>query len=303
MTSANANPTEWVTEERKERIANVYKEVFRNDLAKVGGVILLIFLVMGIVGPFVAPNDPDERVLNDDGSWAKNEPPSVANPMGTTNSAYPIFTRVLYGARVALFTGGLTAILVGVGGSFAGITAGYFRGNVETLIMRLVDFAYGVPFLPFAIVLVIVLGASILNVIIAISLLLWRETARVVRSEVLTIRELPMIEAAEASGAGDTRIILQHIFPKVLPTTVLYSVFAVGWAILTEAGLAFLGFSDPDLISWGRMLQNAYINQALQVGAWWWILAPGLCIMLLVLSIYLVSQGIEEVVNPKLRER
>lgn len=303
MSSLNTDFTEVVTDERKERAMTVFNEVFRNDLAKIGGVILIAFLVMGLLGPFVAPNDPNERVLKEDGSWAKNQPPSLKNPMGTTNSAFPIFSRVLYGARVALFTGGLTALLVGVGGSFAGITAGYFRGNVETIIMRLVDFAYGVPFLPFAIVLVIVLGASILNVIIAISLLLWRETARVVRSEVLTIRELPMIEAAEASGASDARIILQHIFPKVLPTTVLYSVFAVGWAILTEAGLAFLGFSDPELVSWGRMLQNAYINQALQVGAWWWILAPGLCIMLLVLSIYLVSQGIEEVVNPKLRER
>lgn len=299
----NLDGSQLLDQERKDRIATVFHEVFRNDLAKLGAAILLLFLVMGIVGPFVAPNDPHEHMEREDGSWAKNEPPSLQYPMGTTSSAYPIFSRVLFGARVALFTGGLTALLVGVGGSFAGITAGYFRGNVETVIMRLVDFAYGVPFLPFAIVLVIVLGASILNVIIAISLLLWRETARVVRSEVLTIRELPMIEAAEASGASDTRIILQHIFPKVLPTTVLYSVFAVGWAILTEAGLAFLGFSDPNLISWGRMLQNAYINQALQTEAWWWILSPGLCIMLLVLSIYLVSQGIEEVVNPKLRER
>ena len=303
MTNLRFNPTEWVTEERKNRVTIIFSEVFRNDLAKIGGAILLVFIVMGVLGPYVAPNDPHEHMEAEDGGWDKNAPPSLKYPMGTTNSAYPIFSRVLFGARIALFTGGLTALLVGVGGSFAGITAGYFRGNVETIIMRLVDFAYGVPFLPFAIVLVIVLGSSILNVIIAISLLLWRETARVVRSEVLTIRELPMIEAAEASGASDTRIIFQHIFPKVLPTTVLYSVFAVGWAILTEAGLAFLGFSDPSLISWGRMLQNAYINQALQTEAWWWILAPGICIMLLVLSIYLVSQGIEEVVNPKLRER
>jgi peptide/nickel transport system permease protein len=293
----------FVSDEQVERARAVFHSVFRNDLAKVGGVFLVIFILMGTLGPFVAPNDPQEHMTAADGGWAKNEPPSLQYPLGTTQSAYPIFSRVLFGARVALFTGSLTAVLVGVGGSFAGIAAGYFRGNVETLIMRLVDFAYGVPFLPFAIVLVIVLGSSIVNVIVAISLLLWRETARVVRSEVLTIRELPMIEAAEASGASHRRIILYHIFPKVLPTTVLYSVFAVGWAILTEAGLAFLGFSDPDLISWGRMLQNAYNNQALETGAWWWILAPGLCIMLLVLSIYLVSQGIEEVVNPKLRER
>jgi peptide/nickel transport system permease protein len=303
MTEAAGRLRGLLDEERRERIRAVLAEVFENDMAKIGGVLLVGFALMGLVGPFVAPHDPGEHMTRADGSWAKSEPPSLEYPLGTTQSAYPIFTRLLFGARIALFTGGLTALLVGVGGSFAGIVAGYFGGNVETGIMRMVDFAYGVPFLPFAIVLVIVLGKSITNVVLAISLLLWRETARVVRSEVLTIRELPMIEAAEASGAGHGRIILYHVYPKVLPTTVLYSVFAVGWAILTEAGLAFLGFSDPNLISWGRMLQNAYISQALQTGSWFWIFPPGLCIMLLVLSIYLISQGIEEVVNPQLRER
>lgn len=291
------------TSDGLERYVEVFAQIFRNDLAKIGGVILLIFVLMAFFGPFVAPYEPTERQFSEDGGWASNEAPSSAHPLGTTNSAHDILSQLLYGARVALFAGFLTAILVGGVGTFAGILAGYYRGLTESVIMRIVDLAYGVPFLPFAIVLVIVLQPSIVNVVIAISLLLWRETARIVRSEVLTIRELPMIEAARASGANDVRIILYHIFPKVLPTTVLYSVFAVGWAILTEAGLSFLGLSDPNLISWGRMLQEAYVSQALQLGAWYWILPPGLCIMLLVLSIYLISQGIEELVNPKLRQR
>lgn len=286
-----------------EKYRSVFEDVFRNDLAKIGGVILVVFIVVGLLGPTVAPYKPDERITTDEGGWVTNHEPTSQYLLGTTDSGYDIFSQLLYGTRVALFTGFLTAILVGGVGTFAGITAGYYKGYVETVIMRLVDLAYGVPFLPFAIVLVIVLQPSIVNVIIAISLLLWRETARVVRSEVITIRELPMIEAAKASGASDLRIILYHIFPKVLPTTVLYSVFAVGWAILTEAGLAFLGFSDPNLMSWGRMLQQAYVSQALSLGAWYWILPPGLSIMLLVLSIYLISQGIEEIVNPQLRQR
>lgn len=291
------------TEKGLTRYRQVIEQIFENNLAKIGGVFLGIFIVMGLVGPMVAPYEPTERVTTENGGWVTNEPPSERNLLGTTDSGYDILSQLLYGSRVALFTGFLTAILVGGVGTFAGITAGYYKGLVEDVIMRFVDLAYGVPFLPFAIVLVIVLGSSIVNVVIAISLLLWRETARVVRSEVITIRELPMIEAAKASGASNTRIILYHIFPKVLPTTVLYSVFAVGWAILTEAGLAFLGFSDPNLMSWGRMLQAAYVSQALTLGAWYWILPPGLCISLLVLSIYLISQGIEEIVNPQLRER
>jgi peptide/nickel transport system permease protein len=286
-----------------EKYREVFEQVFKNDLAKIGGAILLGFVLMGLLGPTVAPHEPDERITTEAGAWVTNEGPSAQYLLGTTDSGYDILSQLLYGTRVALFAGFLTAVLVGGLGTFAGIAAGYYKGTAETVIMRLVDLAYGVPFLPFAIVLVIVLSPSITNVVLAISLLLWRETARIVRSEVITIRELPMIEAAKASGASDSRIILYHIFPKVLPTTVLYSVFAVGWAILTEAGLAFLGFSDPNLMSWGRMLQEAYVSQALSLGAWYWIIPPGLCIMLLVLSIYLISQGIEEVVNPQLRER
>lgn len=276
--------------------------VFRNDLAKVGAGLMAIFVLVAMFGPVLAPHDPHERQVNDDG-WITNQEPSLEYPLGTTDGGYPIFSQLLYGARIALIIGLLTAVLVGAIGTAAGIVAGYYGGWVETILMRLVDVAYGLPFLPFIIVLVIVLGASTWNIIIAITAIAWRETARVIRSEVLTIKELPMINAAKASGASDTRIIVYHILPKVLPTTVLYSVFAIGWAILTEAGLAFLGFAESGVISWGRMLQAAYNSQALLRGQWYWILPPGLSIMLLVLSMYFISQGVEEVVNPALRER
>lgn len=276
--------------------------VLRNDLAKLGTALMVVFVLMAVLGPTVAPHDPHERQVNDDG-WIKNAAPSLEYPLGTTDGAYPVFSQLLYGARIALIIGLITALLVGVIGTLAGVVAGYYGGWVESAIMRLVDVAYGVPFLPFIIVLVIVLGTSTWNIIIAITVIAWRETARVIRSEVLTIKERPMIDAARASGASDTRIIASHVLPKVLPTSVLYSVFAIGWAILTEAGLSFLGFGESGVISWGRMLQSAYNSQALLRGQWYWIIPPGLCIMLLVLSMYFVSQGVEEVVNPALRER
>lgn len=284
-----------------------YKEtaaiVLRNDLAKIGIVLLTIFVLMAVLGPTFAPHDPHERQVRDDGSWVRNEGPSQTYPLGTTNNAYPILSQLIYGARIAIFLGFVTALFVGILGTSAGIVAGYYGGWVENIIMRLVDVAYGVPFLPFIIVLVIVLDASIWNIIFAISVIAWRETARVIRSEVITIKELPMIDAAKASGASDRRILVSHVLPKVLPTTVLYSVFAIGWAILTEAGLSFLGFGESGIISWGRMLQTAYNSQALLQGQWYWIIPPGLAIMLLVLSMYFISQGVEEVVNPALRER
>lgn len=275
----------------------------RNDLAKIGLVLLVMFVLMALLAPFIAPHEPDARQTTEDGSWITNEGPSLTYPLGTTNSGFPIFSQIVFGSRIAIFVGFLTALFVGGIGTIAGIVAGYYGGWTETIIMRLVDVAYGLPFLPFIIVLVIVLGASVWNIILAISVIAWRETARVIRSEVITIKELPMIDAAKASGASDRRILISHVLPKVLPTTVLYSVFAIGWAILTEAGLSFLGFGETGVISWGRMLQTAYSNQALLQGQWYWIFPPGLCIMLLVMSMYFISQGIEEVVNPALRER
>jgi len=287
---------------RLDRSREVFGIIAENDLAKVGMVLLTIFILVGLFAPLIAPYEPNERQTGEEGDWLRGEDPSFEYPMGTTDNAHDIFTQVVYGTRVALIAGLLTAVMVGGIGTFAGIIAGYSGGYIETAIMRVVDLAYGVPFLPFAIVLVIVLGANLWNIILAISLILWRETARVIRSEVLSIRELADIEAAKASGASDARIILYHIFPKVLPTAVLYSVFAIGWAILAEAGLSFLGFSDHEMVSWGSMLQAAYNGQALDQGMWWWIFPPGICISLLVISVYLISQGIEELVNPALRE-
>jgi peptide/nickel transport system permease protein len=313
---SDETPTQMATDEQREtggRFRNVsqqwedvfrgFQQVFENPLAKIGAVMLLVFILMALLGPIVAPHDPQAHQTAADGGWFKNQPPSFEYFLGTNTEGQALFSRLLYGARIAFIAGISTAFIVGVLGTIAGITAGYYGGGVENFIMRLVDLAYGVPFLPFAIVLIIVLEPSIWNIIIAISALLWRETARVVRSEVITIKDLEMIDAARAAGASDTRILLHHILPKVLPTTVLYSVFAIGWAILTEAGLSFLGLGDPNSISWGIMLQNAYVSQALTRGMWWWIIPPGLCIMGLVASVYLISQGVEEVVNPKLRDR
>lgn len=288
------------TKRRLTALSENLRVVLGHHLARIGLVIVMVFLVLAIIGPTIAPYDPAEHQTTDDG-WLSNHPPSVEHPLGTTDKGYDILSQLLYGVRSAVIAGLLTAIIVGGIGTTIGVIAGYYGGKVEAILMRAVDIAYGTPFLPFAIILVIILGPSIWNIIIAISTLAWRSSARVIRSAVITIKEQTMIDAAVSSGASDKRIIFFHIFPKVLPITVLYAVFSVGWAILTEAGLSFLGFGDPNLISWGQMLQAAYVSQALDRGAWWWILPPGLCIMLFVMSLYFLAQGLEELVNPKLR--
>ena len=285
-----------------EKALGALKIVLANDLAKVGAVLMLMFVIMALFAPQIAPNDPEERITAEDGDWVKNADPSLQYPLGTTSSAYPIFSMLVYGTRIAFLVGLLTAVIVGVVGTFLGMIAGYNGGYVETIIMRLADTAYGLPFLPFAIALIMISGRGYLNIVIAISVILWRGTARVIRSEVVSMKEQQMIDAARASGARDRRIILRHIFPKVVPITLLYMVFAVGWAIMAEAGLSFIGFGSEDAISWGRILNNAQSQQALIEGHWIWITAPGLLIVMFVMSTYFLGQGIEEVVNPQLRQ-
>jgi peptide/nickel transport system permease protein len=285
-----------------DRIERTMRVVLANDMARVGAIILLLFVILAVAAPIIAPNDPTERITDEDG-WVKGAGPSLSAPLGTTDSAYPLFSRLVYGTRIAFLVGLSTAIIVAGVGTLIGIVAGYRGGRIENLFMRAVDIAYGLPFLPFVIVLILVLGRGHLSIVAAISALLWRDTARVIRSEVVSIKQQPMIDAAIASGASDTRIILHHILPKVLPITMLYSVFAVGWAIIAEAGLSFIGFGDPEAISWGRVLNNAHTANAIQQELWLWIAAPGLLIIGFVLATYFLGQGIEEVVNPKLRSR
>ena len=168
--------------------------------------------------------------------------------------------------------------------------------------MRLTDIAFGIPFLPFVIVLVAFLKPSIWNVVLAMALLLWRDTGRVIRSQVLSIRERSFVEAALVSGASNLRIIFVYIAPNILPLSFLYGSLAIGWAILTEASASFLGFGDPNVISWGFMLQDAYVSQAMARGAYYWIIPPGLCIMLTVMAGFFIGRGYEELLFPRLRE-
>jgi peptide/nickel transport system permease protein len=277
--------------------------VLRHPLAKAGAVFLSLFAIMAIFASYIVPYGPDQIIADSAGTWLTYQAPSARFWLGTTDMGRDILTQIVYGTRTAFMVGLLAAVLVMVVGTVVGLVAGYFGRRVDQAIMRIVDVVYGIPFLPFAMVLVTVLGGSQWNVIIAISALLWRETCRVVRSQVLTLKERPFVEVARSSGAGHLRLIFVHLAPNVYPLSLLYGVFAVGWAILTEAGLSFLGFGDAHSMSWGKMLHDAYSAQALSQGAWWWIIPPGVAIVLMVMSTYFIAQGMEQVVNPKLRRR
>ena len=166
--------------------------------------------------------------------------------------------------------------------------------------MRVTDLAFGIPFLPFAVVLVALLRPSLSNTIIAISVLMWRTSARVIRSQVLVIRERGFIKAARITGASDLRILYVHILPNVLPMILLYLAFDVAYAVLAEASISFLGFGDPNTVSWGQMLYLAYVSGSIRQ-AWWWTIPPGLAISLFVIAVFLLGREYERLANPRLR--
>lgn len=168
--------------------------------------------------------------------------------------------------------------------------------------MRTVDVMYGIPFEPFALILVLLFKPSLAIVILAVSLLTWRTTARLIRAQVLSLRERPFVKAARVAGASDARIMYLHILPNVMPLVFLELAITVGVSIIAEATLSFLGLGPPQSVSWGGILHDARLSGAWRT-AWWWNLPPGFLIMLTVLSVFFISRSLEVVANPRLRAR
>ena len=266
----------------------------------IGATIYLIFLVAALAAGWLARYDPTEILMTDDGQLAAGLAPSAAHWLGTTSLGRDIFAQLILGTRPSLFVGITAATAVSAIGTAVGLLSGYFGGWVDHLLMRLSDVVLGLPFLPFVIVLASLLGPAMQNIVLAVAILLWPNAARVVRAQVLTLMQRGFIDAARVTGAGHARIILVHVAPNVLPLSFLYGSIAVGWAILTQASVAFLGFGDPNVISWGTMLQDAYASQALSAGQWFWFVPPGVCIVLVVLAGFFLSRGYENLLFPKL---
>ncbi|MEM8823377.1 MAG: ABC transporter permease, partial [Pseudomonadota bacterium] len=289
---------------RRSRLRNAISALrlpLHDPLAVIGLAIYAIFVLMAVFAPILATHDPNEILFTSDFQLAADLPPGVDGYiMGTTTLGRDIFSQLVWGARSALLIGLTAAFMVALIGSIVGVVAGYFGGWVDTILMRLADIAFGIPFLPFVIVLAAFLEPSIWNVVIAMALVLWRDTGRVIRSQTLTLRSRTYVEAARISGSSDLKIILRHIAPNVLPLSFLYGSIAIGWAILTEASISFLGFGDPDSISWGYMLQDAFASQALSKSAYYWFVPPGFLIILIVSAGFFITRGYEQILFPKL---
>jgi len=227
--------------------------------------IYLLFAVVALFADAIAPNSPKDILFLPDGRLANALAPSAEFLLGTTTSGNDIFSQLVHGAQSALIVGTSAAFVVVTVGTLVGLLAGYFGGLIDAVLMRIADVALGMPLLPFVIVLAAFLGPSTWNVVLAMSLLLWPNSARIIRSQVLSLRNVRILKPP----APRVRAIA-HSFPphraEHLPVALLFGSIAIGWAILTEASVSFLGFADPDTTTWGFMLQDAYVSQALSRG-------------------------------------
>lgn len=270
----------------------------RNRMGMVGTIMIILVTLMAVFAPLLAPYDPYEivRVTIDD-IYA---PPSLAHPLGTDDAGKDVLSSFIYGARVSLIVGFFASMISIVIGGTMGITAGFYGGRAENIMMRFTDIMLVIPEFPLIILLVALTEPSLLNIIFVIGLLGWTGSARLIRSQTLSVKERKYVLRARAIGAGNSHIIGQHIFPMVLPLIVVNTVLVISLAILNESALGFLGLSDPTKISWGQMMNFAFTRGAMSAGAWWALVTPGLGIVWLVLATTLLGQGLEQVFNPRL---
>ena len=266
-----------------------------NRAAMVASIVLLLIVVAAIFGPMMYPVDPFEMV------WAPFTPPGQEGfILGTDYLGRDMLSGLLNGARVSL-TIGLVAALMSV---FIGITfgalAGFYRGIVEEVLMRITEFFQVLPTLLFSMVIVALFGASLEVVTIAIGIVSWTAVARITRAEFLRIRELEYVTASRAAGATNITLMTRVILPNALPPIIVQAALMVGSAILFEAGLAFLGLSDPNVVSWGQIIGS---NRPYILDAGFTVTIPGLAIFVTVLSISLIGDGLNDALNPKVRAR
>ncbi|GAB7011526.1 ABC transporter permease [Halorubrum trueperi] len=268
--------------------------VFEDRINRVAAYSILFVLLLGVFGPVLAPHDYSAINSAPDGSLLRLAPPLTGEYfLGTTERGEDVLSRIMVGARPTVITGILGGLFIISIGMTIGVTAGYIGGWYETLLMRFTDFVYGVPLIPFAIVLIVFMGVNYWTTILVIGVILWRGNARVLRAQVLQIKQRPYILAAKATGASTRRIVLRHILPNITSMIVLFFALGVGSAILVEANLAFIGVSDPFVPSWGIMVRNAYEANRI-AEAWWWSIPPGLLISLTVLSTFLLGRSMEQ---------
>lgn len=265
-----------------------------------GAVVLVGIVGLALLAPLVVhPNDLDVTKVSGPSLAA----PSSSFPLGTDSAGRSILLLIVWGSRSSLAIGLAATALTMIVGSAVGLIAGHYGGWIGRSLMHVTDWVLALPSLPLAISLAAVLGQGALSITIAITVTSWTRTARLVRAQTLAVSARPFIERAKALGARNGQVMRRHILPSVMPVILVSSTLTVADAILSAATLSFLGLGDPLTVSWGSMLEQALNEGALTAGAWWYLVSPGVAIVIVVLGFTLCGRALETVLNPRLGGR
>jgi len=264
-------------------------------VAVVGAVVLLFFIVIAVIGPWIEPYSTTTQV------GPVYQPPNGKHLLGLDDGGIDMLSMVIAGARVSMivgFAGAAVAMIIGGG---IGLLSGYFGGKTDITLMRITDYFLVIPDVPLMIVAAAVFGRSLLNVILIIGVIYWTSTARLIRAQVKSVRERVYVKRARALGGGHGRLLWKHITPQVAPLLVANTVLTIAIAVFAETYIAFLGLEDPSTISWGKLIQNSLTGGAIFHKAWWAIIPPGLCVTIVILAATMMGQAMEDALNPRLR--
>jgi peptide/nickel transport system permease protein len=290
-------PAAAATPPRLQAFRQFAREFVRTPTAMIGLAILVAITVLALTAPlFIHANDLD--VINAPGQPIS--PPSARFPLGTDYAGRSIVPLLIWGTRPSLAIGVISTALTMVVGSAIGLLAGHYGGMTSRLLMALTDWFIALPTLPLAIGLAAVLGQGDTSITIAIAVTSWPGTARLIRAQTLAVEARPFIERAKALGARDGQLVVRQVLPNVAPFILVSATLTVAGSILSAATLQFLGLGNPTDVSWGSMINQAFFQGAVSAGAWWYILPPGIAILIVVLGFTLIGRSVENILNPRM---
>jgi peptide/nickel transport system permease protein len=271
------------------------RPLLSNKPAFVGLTILALFTLTALFGPLFIHGDVRDKV----GPVFAH--PSGKFPLGTDGGGSDMLKLLIIGSRVSLLVGFAAAGVSAIIGGAVGLLSGFFGGKTDVILMRITDYVLVIPDIPLMIVAAALFGRSLTNIILIIGVIYWTSTARLIRAQVKSVRERVYVKRARALGSGNTRLIFRHVLPQVTPLLIANTVLLVAYAIFAETFITFLGLGDPSVVSWGRLIENAFTDDAILNNAWWAIVPPGVAVTIVVLACTMTGQAIEDALNPRLR--
>ena len=297
MTAASHAPAVTAAPPRLMALRRFAREFARRPSAMIGLGILVAVTALALAAPlFIHPSDL--AVINAPGPSLA--PPSAQYPLGTDQAGRSVLTLLIWGTRPSLAIGVIATVLTMILGSVIGLVAGHYGGISSRVLMAITDWFIALPALPLAIALAAVLGQGNASITIAIAVTSWPGTARLIRAQTLAVEARPFIERAKALGARDSQLMARQVLPNVAPFILVSATLTVAGAILSETTLTFLGLGNPVDVSWGSMINQAFFQGAVTSGAWWYILPPGIAILIVVLGFTLVGRAVENILNPRM---